>query len=540
MTPEEFKFKKAGEIRVRLAPSPTGLLHIGTARVALFNYLFAKKNKGVFIVRIEDTDKERSKKEFEENIIESLKWLWIEPDEGPVVGGNYGPYRQSERKKIYEKYLKKLLKEDKAYYCFCPPEELKNHKAYQLSIGEPPRYTGKCAHLPEELIEQNLAGKKPFVIRFRILPKKVKFEDLIRGKIEFDASLMGDMIIAKDFFSPLYNFACVVDDYEMQISHVIRGEDHISNTPKQILIQEALDLPQPKYAHLPLILGSDRSKLSKRHGAVAVSDYKKQGYLPEAIVNFMALLGWNPGTEREIYSMNSLIKEFSLERVQKSGAVFSIKRLDFLNRFYIRQKSIVKLTELCLPYLIEQGLIRPSFGEKQYPPAYGGKEIIQKYASKTGEDISLSNIQQIVTIYQERLKKLSEIAELTDFFFKDRAEYDKDLLKWKEMSDKDVRNSLNVLNKILYKIKEGEFYENNLSEILLEEAASFGKEMEKTRLPADESSKTSEKAGDRGYLLWPLRVALTGKKESASPFEAAEILGKEKTLKRIKEAIGLR
>ncbi len=535
MIPEEFKFKKEGEISVRLAPSTTGLLHIGTARAALFNYLFARKNKGVFIVRIEDTDKERSKKEFEENIIESLKWLWIEPDEGPVVSGNYGPYRQSERKKIYEKYLKKLLKEDNAYYCFCPPEELKNHKEYQLSIGEPPRYTGKCAHLPEELIGQNLAEKKPFVIRFRIPPKKVEFEDLIRGKIEFDASLMGDMVIAKDFFSPLYNFACVVDDYEMEISHVVRGEDHIPNTPKQILIQEALGLPQPKYAHLPLILGPDRSKLSKRHGAVSVSDYKKQGYLPEAIVNFMALLGWNPGTEREIYSINSLVKEFSLERVQKSGAVFNIKRLDFLNGFYIRQKSIEKLTELCLPYLIEQGLINPSFGEKQYPPAYGGKEIIQKYASETGEGISLAKSQQIVAIYQERLKKLSEIAELTDFFFKDKVGHDKDLLKWKEMSDKDVKASLNISNKILYKIKEGEFNEKKLSEVLLEEAVSFGKKMGKAHLPAEDLAK----AGGRGYLLWPLRVALTGKKESASPFEVAEILGKEKTLKRIKEAIEL-
>lgn len=524
MTPEEFKFKKEGEIRVRLAPSPTGLLHIGTARAALFNYLFARKQKGVFTVRIEDTDKERSKKEFEENIIESLKWLWIEPDEGPVVGGNYGPYRQSERKKIYEKYLKKLLKEDKAYYCFCPPEELKNHKEYQLSIGEPPRYTGKCAHLPEELIEQNLVEKKPFVIRFRIPPKKVEFEDLIRGKIEFDASLMGDMVIAKDFFSPLYNFACVVDDYEMEISHVIRGEDHIPNTPKQILIQEALGLPQPKYAHLPLILGPDRRKLSKRHGATSVSDYKKQGYLPETIVNFMALLGWNPGTEREIYSMNSLVKEFSLERVQKSGAVFNIKRLDFLNGFYIRQKSIEKLTELCLPYLIEGDLITSS------------EEVIPKYKlAEIEEKIGLAKIQQIVMVYQERLKKLSEIAELTDFFFKDKVEYDKDLLKWKEMSDKDIKTSLNISNKILYKIKEGEFNEKELSEVLLEEAVRFGKKMVKTHLPAEALAK----AGDKGYLLWPLRVALTGKKESASPFEVAEILGKEKTLKRIKEAIKL-
>ena len=407
--------------------------------------------------------------------------------------------------------MEKLLKEDKAYYCFCPPEELKNHREYQLSIGEPPRYTGKCAHLPEELIEQNLKEKKPFVIRFRIPPKKVEFEDLIRGKIEFDASLMGDMVIAKDFSSSLYNFACVVDDYEMQISHVIRGEDHIPNTPKQILIQEALGLPRPEYAHLPLILGPDKRKLSKRHGAVSVSEYRYQGYLPETIVNFMALLGWNPGTEREIYSMNSLVKEFSLERVQKSGAVFNIKRLEFLNGFYIRQKSVEKLTELCLPYLIKKSLITSS------------EEIIPKYKlAETGKEIGLTRIQRAVAIYQERLRKLSEIVELTDFFFKDKIEYDKDLLKWKEMTDKEVSTSLDVLDKILHKIKEEDFNKEELSEVLLEEAEKFGNKI--------------KKVGDKGYLLWPLRVALTGKKESAGPFEVAEILGKEKTLKRIKEA----
>ena len=389
MNPEEFKFIKAGEVRTRFAPSPTGLLHSGSVRTALFSYLFAKKNQGVFILRIEDTDKERSKPEFEKNIIETLKWLWIEPDEGPDIGGHYGPYRQSERKKIYTKYLKKLVEENKAYYCFCAEEDLKELREYQLSIGEAPHYSGKCSHLPEELIEKNLKEKKSFVIRFRIPPKKVEFEDLVRGKIEFDASLMGDIVIAKDFKTPLYNFACVVDDYELQISHVIRGEEHISNTPKQILIQEALGLPRPKYAHLPMVLGPDRSKLSKRHGAVSVSEYKQQGYLPEAIVNFISFLGWNPGTEREIYTMNSLIKEFSLERVQKSGAVFSPKRLDFLNGFYIRQKSIEKLTTLCLPYLVKEGLVAPVFGERQYPPAYGGKEIIQEYkVAETNEKIS--------------------------------------------------------------------------------------------------------------------------------------------------------
>jgi len=357
MDPKEFKFIKPGEIRVRFAPSPTGFLHIGGARTAFFNYLFAKKNQGSFILRIEDTDIERSKPEYEKDIMESLKWLGIEWDEGPDIGGNYGPYRQSERREIYKKYLEKLLAEDKAYYCFCSEDELEAQRQYQLSIGEAPRYSGKCAGLSKEVVEKYLAEGKPSVIRFKVPAKKVGFEDLIRGKVEFDSTLLGDIVIAKDFSTPLYNFTCVIDDYEMRISQVIRGEDHLSNTPKQILIQEALGFPSPKYVHLPIILGPDRTKLSKRQGAVSVIQYRELGYLPEALINFIAFLGWNPGMEREIYSLPSLIKEFSLERIQKGGAIFNIKRLDFLNGFYIRGKSIERLTELCLPYLIGSGLI---------------------------------------------------------------------------------------------------------------------------------------------------------------------------------------
>ncbi|MDP2967452.1 MAG: glutamate--tRNA ligase [bacterium] len=537
MLVEEFKFIKPGEVRTRMAPSPTGLLHIGGARTALFNYLFAKKNEGSFVLRIEDTDLERSLPEFEKDILESFKWLWIEWDEGPDIEGKYGPYRQSQRTDIYKKYIEKLITEDKAYYCFCSQQELEAQRQYQMSQGLAPRYSGKCANLDKETVKKYLAEGKPTIIRFRVPAKKVSFDDLIRGKLEFDAGLMGDIIIAKDLNTPLYNFAAVVDDFEMKISHVIRGEEHIPNTPKQILMQEALGFSKPLYAHLPLILGPDKTKLSKRHGATSVLEFKKQGYLPEAIINFMAFLGWNPGDEskesklssfhfagareREIYSMSSLIKEFSLEKVQKAGAVFNIKKLDFLNGFYIRQKSVEKLTELCLPYLIEEELISPFFKEVQYPPAYGAKEIIQKYKiSETGEEIYLETIQKIVSIYQERLKKLSEIVELTDFFFKEKLVYNKDLLKWKEMSDKEIKNSLDRLEKLLSKIKMEDWNKENLESVLLPEAEKMG--------PAPQK--------DRGYLLWPFRVALTGKEASAGPFEIAEILGKEKTLKRIKEA----
>ncbi|MFH1401884.1 MAG: glutamate--tRNA ligase [Parcubacteria group bacterium] len=504
-------------IRARFAPSPTGFLHIGGARTALFNFLFVKSHNGKFILRIEDTDKERSKKEYEIDILESLKWLGLDWDEGPDTDGKYGPYRQSEKINVYSKYLQKLLDENKAYYCFCSEEDLEAQRQYQMSIGEAPHYTGKCANLKKEEIQKLKKGKKPSVIRFRIEPKKVKFYDEIRGQIEFDAGLFGDLIVAKDLNSPLYNFSCVIDDYEMKISHIIRGEEHLSNTPKQILLHEALNLPVPKYAHLPLILAPDRTKLSKRHGATSVLEYKKEGYLPEAIVNFIAFLGWNPGGEREIYSLASLVKEFSLARMQKGGAIFNIKRLDFLNGFYIRQRSVEKITDFCLPYLIEAGFISPDFKNNQFPPAYGATEIVPIYKiSETGKEIKLDSLQKIVSLYRERLQKFSELPELTDFFFKDKLEYDKALLKWKEMPDSEIKNSLETLEKIFDKIKEGDWTKENL---------------EKKILPKAEEDK------DKGRILWPMRVALTGKKASAGPFDVAAILGKEKSQKRINEAI---
>ncbi|MDD3399505.1 MAG: glutamate--tRNA ligase [Candidatus Pacebacteria bacterium] len=478
------------KIRARLAPSPTGFLHIGTARTGLFNYLFAKKNKGEFILRIEDTDEERSEERYEKDIIDGLKWLGIEWDEGPGTGGQFAPYRQSERKDSYRKYLQKLLDEKLAYYCFCTEEELEAKKQDQMSRGEAPKYNGKCAGLSASEVERKMAEGEKAVIRFKPPSRIVSFKDLIRGEVEFDSSLFGDFVIAKDLDNPLYNFAVIIDDYEMEISHVIRGEDHISNTPKQILIQEALGLPQLQYAHLPLILGPDKSKLSKRHGAVSLTEYKKEGYLPEAMVNFMAFMGWNPDTEKEIFSLKELVKAFSIEKVQKGGAVFNIQRLDYLNGFYIRQKTLDELAELCLPHLVGAGLI-------------------------SKDEVDMEKIKEIISLYQERLKKLSELPELADFFFKEKIEYDKELLKWKDMSLSEIESSLDISEKILSDIKEGDFNKDNLEKVLMEKAGEMG---------------------DRGKLLWPLRAAMTGKRASAGPFEVAAVLGKEKALQRIKEA----
>ncbi len=495
---------KKEKIRVRIAPSPTGALHIGTARSALFNYLFAKKNKGSFILRIEDTDLERSDLKWTQDIIDGLKWLGIEWDEGPDIGGAFGPYKQTQRIESYTKYLEKLLGEDKAYFCFCSSKDLEEKRQEQMTRGAAPKYDGTCAHLSKETVKKNISEGRPSVIRFRMHEKKIKFKDLIRGEIEFDTGLMGDIVIAKDTKTPLYNFAVVVDDYEMQISHVIRGEDHIANTPKQMMLQDALSFKPPAYAHIPLILAPDRSKMSKRYGSVSISDYKNMGYLPEAVINFMALLGWNPGTEKEIFSLSQLEKEFSLDKVQKAGAVFNIQRLDFINGYYIREKSDKKVAELCLPYLMSAGLID------------GNRKI------KGGEEVSEKKLEKIIQAYKARLKKLSEIVELADFFFKEKLEYNMNKLKWGTMDYAQTIESLNYSEKILSEIDNWE--QKILEEKLMGAATKFNLE-----------KGYPEK--NRGYLLWPLRVALSAKEASASPFEIADILGKEKTLQRINDAI---
>ena len=471
-------------VRTRFAPSPTGPLHMGNARTALFNYLFAKKEGGVFVLRIEDTDKERSEKKWEEDLLENLKWLDLEWNEGLEKGGPYEPYRQSERTKIYKQYLQQLLEQGKAYWCFCDPTELEAQRQDQLSRGVAPQYKATCRGLSKEQQEQRLQTGKSTIIRLLVPEKIVAFKDLIRGEIRFDMSLAGDMVLAKDMETPLYNFTVVVDDYLMKITHVIRGEDHISNTPKQMVLEEALGFPHTiQYAHLPLILGEDRTKLSKRHGDNSVTRFRKEGYLPEAVINFLALLGWNPGDEREIFSLENLVKEFSIEKVQKSGAVFNMQRLDWINGSYIRQKTAKNLAELLTPYL---------------------------------PGVSKDAIEKVVVLYQGRLKRLSEIGELADFFFKEKLEYPKELLKWKQYSDKDTEKALQTVEQILSLIPEADWTKEILEEMLLKEA---------------------EKIGDRGYLLWPMRVALTGKQASPGPFEVAEVLGKEKTLARIKNAL---
>jgi glutamyl-tRNA synthetase len=472
-----FDFLKTSgkKIRTRLAPSPTGPLHIGTARTALFNYIFAMQNNGDFILRVEDTDAQRSDKRFEEDIVNGLKWLGINHNEF---------YRQSERTKLYKEYLKKLLDKKNAFWCYHTKEELAEEKKRQMQNKEAPRHM--CGHK-----SQNQHGKG--IIRLKGTNKKIKFRDLVRGDIEYKGSLLGDIAIAKNEETPLYNFAVVIDDYDMKISHIIRGEDHIPNTPKQILIQESLGIKAPRYVHLPMILGSDKSKLSKRHGATSINEYKRMGYLADAIINFMALLGWNPGDDKEIFSREELMKAFSFEKIQKAGAIFSIDKLNWFNKEYIKKKSAKSLSQEIMEF------------------------VPQEWQAKIKNNPSYWR--KIIELEKPRLTRLSETKENVEYFF-DKPNFPKSLLVWKstgadreEGFDKTVQY-LDKLITLLSNLESAGFMREDVKKIVWNYAEEKG----------------------RGNVLWPFRVALTGKAKSPDPFSIAEILGKEETMKRLEYA----
>ena len=478
-------------IRVRIAPSPTGFLHIGNARAGLFNYLLAKKAGGTFILRLEDTNQELYKTEFEQEIYESFKWLGLEADESPERGGEYGPYRQSECGDLYKKYLLELLEQGNAYYCFHSQDELLQEREEHLGAKRTPLHVCEFRELGLSEAEELKKNKETYIIRFKTPHgEKLVFTDLVRGEVAFDSHLIGDFSIARNLDSALYHFAVVIDDERMKISHVIRGEDHIANTPKQMLLIKALGFTLPQYAHLPLLLGPDRSKLSKRHGDTSVKDYREQGYLPEALLNFIALLGWNPGDDNEILSKEELIEKFDIEQVQKSGAIVDVQKLDWMNGEYIRKKSSVELVSLCEPYLSD--FLQFPISNSQF-----SKEYIEK----------------VIALEQPRLKKLSEIGEKTEFLFR-QPEYDKELLKWKSMTDDELVESLNKSKEVLEKVKP-EANQEELQKIFFEAIGT----------------------GDKGSILWPLRAALSGRKASPGPFEILEVLGTKESIKRIENAI---
>lgn len=456
-------------VRVRIAPSPTGYMHIGTARTALFNWLFARQNGGVFILRIEDTDLERSKKEYEEDLIDQLKWLGLDWDEGPI--------RQTDRLDSYEKCLSKLLKDGQAYYCFCSKEQLEQERQTMLAQGFAPKYSGRCrAVSQEEAKKKSEAGEKA-VIRIKVPDGKISFKDIIREEVSFEGALIGDFVVAKSLREPLYNFAVVVDDEEMKISHVIRGEEHLANTPRQIIIQRALDFSQPQYAHIPLILNPDRSKMSKRVGDTAIREYRNQGYLPDALLNFLSLLGWHPRDEQEIFSLKELIKVFDLTRIQKGGAAFNVDKLDWLNAQYIKKMTAKSLAKLLGVKDTEQNL-------------------------------------KIVEATKERMKKLSDFKEMAGFFV-EVADYPSELLIWKNSTKEKTLVNLKEAEKIVSAVISDDFSKAKLEKALMPSAEAAG----------------------RGEMLWPLRVAVSGLEKSPGPFEIMETLGKKESLSRIAGAI---
>jgi glutamyl-tRNA synthetase len=517
-------------VRTRIAPSPTGTLHIGTARTALINYLFAKRHNGTFVLRIEDTDLERSKPEFEDDIIEHLRWLGILWDEGPGKEGRFGPYRQSERSASYRRYAKDLLRHEKAYYCFCTTETLEAEREAQKEAGESMIYPGTCRTIPLADAESRARAGERALLRLRMPEGEITFPDLIRGAISFQANQLGDIALAKVSlagdeleFSPLYNFAVVIDDHEMAISHVLRGEDHISNTPKQIAIARALEIPLPQYGHLPLVLGPDRAKLSKRHGATSVKEFRDLGYYPEALCNFIALLGFNPGTDEneygDLFALEELISRFDLSRMQRAGAVWNQGKLAWINQQYGRRELAEERRTKHLPPLRNPEL-------PDVP-----KELLQRITTVLAEEnvthaLSDTGLTELILVAMERtpLETLpQELLKEYRYCFS-APKPDAELLSWKGMPAKEVTSMLQLAITTLEAILPADWTQATIETALLQQA---------------EKQTNAEGKADRGRLLWPVRVALSGAKKSPSPFDLAVILGRDETLARLNRAAKL-
>jgi len=472
-------------VRVRFAPSPTGYLHLGNARTALFNYLFARKNKGTLILRIEDTDAERSRKEYETAIMEDLRWFGVEWDEGPDKGGEFGPYRQTERLSLYREAAENLLREGRVYRCYCTREETgrRNEKAGK---NESAGYDNHCRNLTQEDIKRyEREGRKP-VLRLKVPQKSIKVNDLIRGEVVFEAEHIPDFVIMKSDGLPTFHFAVVMDDCLMKITHVIRGEDHLSNTPKHIMLFEAMGFETPRFAHMSMTLGRDRTRLSKRHGATSVRAYKEGGYLPEAFFNYISLLGWGTAESQDIFSGEELIKEFSIERCNKSNAVFDPEKLLWMNGLYIRKTSPERILKLSMPYLKDSGLITDADGEEK-----------------------MDYMKKAISLEQEKIKLLKDVPYHIGFFVRE-PEYEEKAVK-KYLAGKGIE----VLKEILPVFEScEEWTTDNLEDKVREFCEAKGC-----------------KAGE---VFHPLRVSLSGKTTGPGLFQLIEHLGKKKTVERLK------
>jgi len=471
-------------VRVRFAPSPTGQLHIGGARTALFNYLFAKKHNGKFVLRIEDTDLERSRKEWAEGIMRSLRWLGIEWDEGPDIGGEFGPYFQSQRKDIYMEYINKLLEEGKAYYCFCSQEEIEKEREIAKQNKVSYKYSKKCRNISLDEAKKRIKNGEKAVVRIKAPQEGVTVvHDIIRGDVEFSNDQLDDFIILKSDGNPTYNFVCVVDDYLMKISHVIRAEEHLSNTPKQLIIYAALGITPPQFAHVPMILAPDRSKLSKRHGATSVEEFFENGYLKEAIVNYLLLLGWSPGEDRTIISLDEAIEKFELEKVSKNAAIYDINKLTWINGHYLKEIHIEDLYERMKYFYSKKGIEIERF-DKEY-------------------------VKSTLKLVREKVKTLVEVVDASTYFFDDSYEYDQ-----KGVEKYLTPENLNIVKSLSDELK-------NLEPFSAPEIES---------LVRKKAESLNVKAAN---IIHTIRVCISGRTVTPGLFEMMEVLGKKEVVKRI-------
>jgi len=485
----------SAEIRVRYAPSPTGHLHIGNARTALFNYLFARHLGGKLIIRIEDTDVKRNVAGGEESQLKYLKWLGVTWDESVDIGGSYGPYRQTERLDIYKKYWQELMDKGLAYRCYCTEEELEKEREEQVARNETPRYSGKHRNLTDEQIAAFEAEGRVPSIRFKVPENRTyTFHDMVKGTITFDTAEMGDFVIVKKDGIPTYNFAVVIDDYLMKISHVLRGEDHVSNTPRQLMIYEALGWEAPQFAHMTLIVNEHKKKLSKRDESIIqfIEQYDDLGYLPETLFNFIALLGWSPEGEQEIFTREELIEVFDAARLSKSPAVFDTQKLAWMNNEYIKAASVERIVELCLPHLQKAGLVAAQLNEEQH-----------------------AWVRDLVALHQDKLRSASEIVEHTALFF---AEDIQDEVEATEVLAEETVPT--VLAAFLAELQQ--------------EGAEFTVDGIKNMIKAVQKA-----TGFKGKALFmPIRAAITGQTHGPDLNQSLYLLGKEKVIARLQARLG--
>lgn len=474
-------------VRVRFAPSPTGYVHVGSLRTALYNYLFARHHGGVNILRVEDTDRSRYVEGAVENLLRTMEWAGITFDEGPVQGGNYGPYTQSERTEIYRKHADELVSRGKAYPCFCSSERLDMVRKSQQAAGLPPMYDRHCRNLTAEEVEAKKANGEPFVIRMRVpIGEMIRFNDIIRGDVEFDSKTIDDQVLLKSDGFPTYHLANIVDDHLMEITHVLRAEEWLPSTPKHVLLYEAFGWEAPKFAHLPLLLNPDRSKLSKRQGDVAVEDYKDKGYLPDALVNFVALLGWNPSASEEIFSMQELIDKFELPKVNKAGAVFNREKLDWMNSEYIRKMANEELLALVKPL-----------------------------AEQRGYNVSDDYLLAVIQLMKERARTITDFVDFARYFFlrPDPAAYE-EKYKQKHWNPQAKENLTNLLP-----------------------AFRESSDWSHTSLEAIVRSYAEQHGLSAGKLIHPIRLVVTGVGMGPGLFELLEVIGKEESTARMEHAL---